>query len=236
MVRSNRIMPADQLWGTIPAIISLCQIAIVVLTLIAFASSPVYGQMGNISKYSDAWGDDNYLYGCGITEDQYNSYNHTFKAITTMTSPNGRVATQDSGFRAPSARADVLLTFDENDLGNNLISTQHYTYCPVVRQTASLGSTGASVRSGISSTCYTYYRHDPNDGCWYLPINGCTSRCILGLVTYPLIPDGQGLCYQHIRVKQRWTETDCGCPSVQCFFREKTPFYPCNTCVDLGTP
>jgi hypothetical protein len=145
-------------------------------------AAPAFGQMQGSTIYSDAWGDDNYVYGSGVTDSPYNSYNHTFRAVTTMQSPNGRVSSYDTGYGS-YASAFVSLSFDENDLGTYTIDTDHYDYCPIVFSEIFVGHSGAAVTTGFSADCYSFYRYDDNDGCWYLPISGCSSKCLLGLVT-----------------------------------------------------
>ena len=77
----------------------------------------VFGQ--STAWYSDSWGDDYTLYGSGVSYSSYNTYSHTFRVITTMTSPNGRSATSDTGYSS-YASSFVSLGIDENDLGDLL--------------------------------------------------------------------------------------------------------------------
>lgn len=123
---------------------------------------PALGQMSYTTVYSDAWGDETYIYGCGVTEDYYNSWGHTFNAITTITSPQGRTSTQDSGYNTPYGRADVVLEFQDNDSGTYLVNTEHYYYCPVVFETYYAGASTASMTGSVHEVYYGFRYSVPN--------------------------------------------------------------------------
>lgn len=55
----------------------------------AILAVPAFAQMQDSTIYTDTWGDPDYLYGCGVTDSSYNYYGHTFRSVSTMTSPNG---------------------------------------------------------------------------------------------------------------------------------------------------
>src|SRR5574341_157467 len=107
-----------------------------------FTTLSALGQMGSTSTYSELWADQNgNLYGCGVTDETYNSYNHQARVISTLTSPNGRSASTDTGYTGSYACASVYLSFDENDVGCFNLGSDHYSYCPVVFQELFNGST-----------------------------------------------------------------------------------------------
>lgn len=72
--------------------------------------------------YSDTWTDDqafddtgiSFTFGCGVTEDAYNS-DGDYWVETTMTSSTGRSASGTSYLSPTSARIEVALTLTEND-------------------------------------------------------------------------------------------------------------------------
>lgn len=149
MTRNNRVgnWQRQRPWARTARIGFIFSVAIVFLSVMT--TKPAFGQMQGVSSYSDAWGDDNYVYGSGVTDNPYNTYNHTFRAVTTIMSPNGRISTSDTGYSS-YATAFVSLEFDENDLGVYTVDTQHYDFCPIVSQEIYNGSTGSAVRTGIT--------------------------------------------------------------------------------------
>lgn len=165
---------------------------------IAFAQvvivTPAFGQMQGAATYSDSWGDVYNIYGSGTTDSSYNSYNHEFRAVTTLASPNGRMSSQDTGYSS-YATAYVALSFDQNDLGLYTVETEHYDYCPIVFQEVYVGYTYASAEAGTSQAIYK------NDFCTvsstsplvlyceWVPIPGCSVKCMPApITTHPTIP------------------------------------------------
>lgn len=172
-------------------------------------AAPAFGQMQGSTIYSDAWGDDNYVYGSGVTDSPYNNYNHTFRAVTTMQSPNGRVSSYDTGYGS-YASAFVSLSFDENDLGLYTINTDHYDYCPIVLSEIFVGSSSAAATKGVTYLCYEYYNQTGNL-CEYTIANDCpVTRCKENFYHY-VKPQSLLLCPGKWRVKRQWVEKQDGC-------------------------
>lgn len=108
--------------------------ATLLLFLSLIAAPSAFGQMGSSAVYSDMWVDDSaapaeYVEGAapppytvvatGVTQDNYNSYGHTYWVMTTLRSPNGRTASVTSyKTNAYSAytRGDASLSYDPTDL------------------------------------------------------------------------------------------------------------------------
>lgn len=178
-------------------------------------ATPAFAQMLGSTTYSDSWGDENYIYGCGVTDSSPNSYNHTFRAVTTIVSPNGRSASYDTGYGSV-ASAFVYLTLDEYDLGNFTVNTDHFDYCPFVFAEAFLAATSASYFSPWSEWWYTTdcITPDPTPCQYY---DGCTVGAGCGLPLSfnatgdkkwikQIVPMDEGLttCYYNKRVREYW--------------------------------
>lgn len=112
----------------------LCSLAAVAF-LILFFTSQAFGQMGSSVIYSDIWSDYDYVYSCGVTQDNYNSYCHTYWVQATLTSPNGHTASATS-YRSSSynayVRVDLSLPWDDEDVGDFTETTQHWMQCPYI--------------------------------------------------------------------------------------------------------
>ena len=200
---------------------------------IVFAS-PAFAQMGGSTYYSDAWGDGEYVYGVGVTEDYYNSYNHTFRAVTTMQSPLGRVSSYDTGYDS-SAVAYVGLSFDENDNGIYTVNTDHFNYCENILREISLGSSTAAAKSGVTNVCFRFLFLTSNV-CQYSREFPCpVTKCNLDFShSYTLAP-GEATCPVTLRLKYSWTEKvdGCGC-KTNCYYRgTTTPGATCY-CTEFG--
>lgn len=153
---------------------------IIAVIICGFATLTVFGQMSAYT-YSDLWADDNgNLYGCGVTDEGYNTYSHQARVITTLTSPNSRSSSQDTGYQGSYACATVYLSFDESDIGMFNLSSDHIAYCPVVFQEISYGST---FDSGTAATGYSitwWRRSTPSSqpgNCNYNKVASCTASC-----------------------------------------------------------
>ena len=174
-------------------------------------ASPAFAQMGSSTYYSDAWGDGSEVYGVGVTEDYYNSYNHTFRAVTTMQSPLGRVSSYDTGYDS-SAVAYVGLSYDENDNGVYTVNTDHFNYCENILREISLGSTSTGVRKGMVNICFAFDIQSGNT-CNYVMQSPCPiTRCILNAYSYNKQPNE--LCLVKVRMTRSWTENDIGCACI----------------------
>jgi hypothetical protein len=197
-------------------------------------AAPAFGQMQGSTIYSDAWGDDNYVYGSGVTDSPYNSYNHTFRAVTTMQSPNGRVSSYDTGYGS-YASAFVSLSFDENDLGLYTIDTDHYDYCPIVLSEIFVGHSGAAAKTGRVILCYDFYRYDAATNLCYFQIqsNCPVTRCKTGNSSHSRLKAADLNCPPKVAVKFKWVEqeTSSGCYCIlTCYKTSDAPLYDDPTC------
>lgn len=101
----------------------------VALALLFAARSPVVGQT---AVYSDGWiaqgetGDTGAIVGLGVTEDDNNYYGNSYWVVTTLRSPNGRIATASSQADSAYAEATVNLPLDPNDTGEYIVDTEHW--------------------------------------------------------------------------------------------------------------
>jgi len=92
------------------------------------------------SSYSDSWVESNpnttSIVGCGVTRAEYYEDYHMVSVQTTITSPNGRSDTDYGGaygaqYKRPYiARAEPLLTYSLNDVGNYIVDSHHFSDCP----------------------------------------------------------------------------------------------------------
>jgi len=113
--------------------------------VVGLAASSAFGQ----SQWSDTWlvgsSDANYyeseplpntipgayFKGCGVTEDNYNSYGHDYWVDSTLTSPFGRTSYGTGGGPA-YARTDVSLPLNSDEEGDFVLESVHHTYCPII--------------------------------------------------------------------------------------------------------
>lgn len=131
----------------------MLQFIIVIITC-GFLKLPAFGQMTPYT-YSDAWGDENGgIYGCSVTDEGYNSYNHQARAISTLTSPNGRVVSHDTGFGGSYACAQVYLPLDWNDVGIFSIIGDHEDYCPFASVVIVYGTTSTQIETRNAEFSY----------------------------------------------------------------------------------
>jgi len=207
-----------------------------VVCLSVAIATPAFAQMQGSTTYSDSWGDSDYVYGSGVTDSPYNSYNHTFRAVTTMVSPLGRVASYDTGYGS-YAVAFVSLSFDDNDLGLYSIDTDHFDYCPIVSQEIFVGHSGAAIKTGRTLLCFNYYDNDPPTHCFYTIQNPCNvTICKKNAEALPKIENVP--CWPKVAVKYRWTiENECTC-EPNCIRTSFTPLQANETCncTQFGTP
>jgi hypothetical protein len=155
------------------------------LFVLAFAVPSAFGQMGSSATYSDMWIDDSaapseyyedappppyYVVSCGVTQDNYNSYRHTYWVGMTLRSPNNRSASgtsyKTSSFNAYT-RVDVSMPYDVHDLGDFQFSSSHTMCCPYMAAnpdtgvncvTSFINGTG---QLGASIDCYVLQSFDP---------------------------------------------------------------------------
>jgi len=134
--------------------------------------------------YSEIWGDDSnpnsfVIRARGITEESYNSYSHEYVVNSTITSANGRTAF-DSVSNGSSGQmyaiANTSLAWDENDLGNYFISSEHVTYCPYYNMEANPTVTVQSIDWGVSKSLYREFFDTPTN-CEYRLVDPCNVAC-----------------------------------------------------------
>lgn len=146
------------------------------------SSRPSLQGMAGSAIYSDIWVNSNWnrIWGCGVTEDYYNTYGHQYYVRTTLTSPNGRTASSTSYTSSSHAYAEVRLDWpmNDSDLGEYPLTTDHFTLCPYIGLWVPTGSTGDKYLVGISVACYRFVGVDPDSGlCIYVPVDGCNCKC-----------------------------------------------------------
>ena len=99
----------------------------VVIFATIFVVPSAFGQ----TDYSDSWLDDSdpnalYIVGAGVTDNDYSA--DEIAVETTLTSPNGRTVTGESDDYG-SARMEVTLPWDWDDLGDYFVHTTHQPLC-----------------------------------------------------------------------------------------------------------
>ncbi len=123
-----------------------------VTMICGLVSLPALGQMGT-SSYSDAWTDENgNVYSSGITDEGYNTYSHQARVVSVLTSPNGRVSWNHSGYGGSYASAIGYLGYDGNDVGFYFVSSDHWSYCPYVMTDIYQGQTSNQAQT-CTDTC-----------------------------------------------------------------------------------
>jgi hypothetical protein len=160
--------------------------AALLLFLSVIAAPSAFGQMGSSAVYSDMWVNDSSapaenvegappppytVVGTGVTQDNYNSYGHTYWVVTTLRSPNGRTASVTS-YKTSSysayTRGDVSLSYDLTDLGQFTVNTTHRMCCPYMggnpyTEYNCYGGSSTSVSGiiGASIGCYVLHSFNP---------------------------------------------------------------------------
>lgn len=158
------------------------------------------------SCYTDAWADDSEvpagmfyedgdvragpnMVGVGITEIEYFEEYHDAVAVTTITSPNGRVVSvrdyehsryQRTGF---SAVAEATLIWNYDDPGNYTIITEHSSTCPFI----DFGTTQSDWYLGVSVNTMKFESGGtaPNNPALYFSIPNCNVTCPVYTYTRP---------------------------------------------------
>lgn len=167
----------------------LC-VLICISFLIIFSATSAHGQV----MWSDSWGqaptpgvnyyeDDPppntipgmYVWGCGITEDNYNTYGHEYYVTTTVTSFNGRTASLLGGGTS-YAIAEASLTFDRDDLGEFTVVTEHEIYCPQSNMGTLPTIKEVTQSVSIKYSAYEFFKLDTLNKCvWKKTCNGTCS-------------------------------------------------------------
>lgn len=155
------------------------------LFVLVFAVPSAFGQMGSSATYSDMWIDDSaapaeyyedapiptyYVVACGVTQDNYNSYRHTYWVGTTLRSPNNRTASgtsyKTSAYNAYT-RVDVSLPYDVQDLGDFQFNSTHTMCCPYMSANPNTGYNcvnsfiSGTGQLGASIDCYVLQSFNP---------------------------------------------------------------------------
>jgi hypothetical protein len=159
---------------------------------------PAFGQMGSFTIYSNP--NAPRFVGCGITQDNYNSYRHTYWVKTTLTSPHGRTATvtsiKSSAYNA-YVRAEPSLSWDwVNEVGVFFTSSTHTGCCPYMGgdpntgQNCSFGGTTTAQReTGVSFAYYTL-KDEFVEFCSYQKIPDCDVTCAPQSISAGKVSDG----------------------------------------------
>jgi hypothetical protein len=198
-----------------------------------------FGQMGSSIRYSDSWVDDSNpdaptVVATGVTQDNYNSYGHTYWVVTTLTSPNGRTATttsyQTNGYNAYTT-AETTLPWDSNDLGDYSIGSQHWMCCPYMGGNPYTGAgciastTSLTSRAGASRATYSFTSQN-FCCCTYHIIPNCNVRCGPPDVSRVQV----SACKAYIQRIQSWYEVygHTFCIASPIFFVESDNSLPCT--------
>lgn len=195
-----------------------------------------------VACYTDSWADDSnvsgqvffedevadgpYMVGSGVTHIEYFEPYHEASVVTTLTSPSGQQITGYGSewwgyYKQPfTARAEVELLWNENEVGTYTINSEHLSYCPETN----FGSTQSSFPIGISYVAmqikipYDHngyeFLHERVEPCNVYCNNMLTTR-FPGPVTNPVpcvraeIPYGPFGCSFFVRVKRNISSCVC---------------------------
>jgi len=117
------------------------------------------------STYSDAYADDDYVYGTGNTLGALEI--HSYGVHVTIESPLGRTASQYGSFGFGDVSTSVALTWNVDDFGVYGIRSEHELYCWYVHDTFWLATTTAASLPPAPPcnekywTCSEYNREGP---------------------------------------------------------------------------
>jgi hypothetical protein len=127
------------------------------------------------TTYSDIWFDDSdvdsdrlyeegeavpgaYVFAYGASQDNYNTYSHSYWVYTTIHGPDGRTGSSTSSTSSSYAYAEVGLgwTYDESQVGDFTVDTVHYLNCSHSMYYGNPFSwhTFDLIRVGLSTACY----------------------------------------------------------------------------------
>jgi len=137
---------------------------------------------GQVAVYSDTWLDNSdpnnlKIIGRGVTQDDQNYYGNSYWVVTTVTSPSGRTATSTSYQDASYAEVETPLVWQENDLGNYAIQSQHWV-CTPDDGCYVVDSTSAVIGTGISHAAYVENVEFADGTANFIPIQGCNVTCM----------------------------------------------------------
>jgi hypothetical protein len=177
-----------------------------------------------VACYTDTWADDSgvseqvyfegeeidgpYIVGSGVTHIEYFEPYHEASVVTTLTSPSGQQTTAyDSEwwgyYKQPfTARAEVELLWNENEVGTYTINSEHSSYCPE----ANFGSTNASLPVSIKREVYVLIGDIPTGG-----------RFGYGYCEYDnYCPFGLGICGLSYFTVERYNANAVCSGTIQC--------------------
>jgi hypothetical protein len=131
----------------------------------------------NVYMFSDSGTDFQVIWGKGVTESNNNPYNHQYGQNTSITSPNGRTASNSTSPGSTSySETDVSLPVSSSDIGDYVVNTTHLEFCPYVNQEWQDGTTSDRTTYGRSSIYYTFTK-DLGSLCQYTQVAPCTVNC-----------------------------------------------------------
>jgi hypothetical protein len=188
------------------ALIISSRILALVVYIGILAALPAFAQqMGSKAIYSDAWvntSGSGSVVGCGVTQDSYNSYGHTYWVETKLTSPKGRTTTATS-YKTNSysayTRVEVSLLWDWADLGGFSVESKHIACCSYMGGNPYTGAncypsvTRDAVAVGASSARYKFDIFSGGTICRYQRYNNCRSTCARDYIDFTK----QGSCYNY---------------------------------------
>jgi len=128
------------------------------------------------STYSDLASDGQYIFGYAVTDATNYSYTHDATVQVVLTSPNGR---SDSTYisNSNSVTGTTVLSWDDGDLGEYLVSSTHWAYCSAMGgYFINAVTTAESGQMGWSRTGYNYIDNGGNS-CKYERKDPCYVRC-----------------------------------------------------------
>lgn len=231
-------------YSKLPAVFTL-------VVLCVLMASPTFGQMGSYVTYSDMWIDDSaapanaefyegslpapiYVVSCGVTQDSYNGYGHTYWVVSTLTSPNRNTSGNSYHTNGYSAytRVDNSLLYDFNDLGNFTVNSNHWMCCPYMGGNPYTGagcypssSSHDGAVAGASIVCYRLQSSNPATQIAILVRKeNCVTYCGADSVTFhysgsppqillgaePYLRYGSLVVCSHLSAVMRVASCDCG--------------------------
>jgi len=195
-----------------------------------------------VACYTDTWADDSgvseqvyfegeeidgpYIVGSGVTHMEYFEPYHEASVVTTLTSPSGQQITgYDSDWwgyykQSFTARAEVELLWNANEVGTYTINSEHFSYCPETN----FGPTQSSFPIGITYLKMGLINCD-QFGCYYERVEPCNVYCRTMLRNS--VPASRGFYGQYIAMEIPYGPF--GCLLFVRVHRNSTPF-----CYDVG--
>lgn len=183
-------------------IVAFCVFVTVMFACLFLLQERIYA----VACYTDSWGDDSgvpegmiydegdtrdgpYIVGSGVTHMEYFEPYHEASVATTLTSPSGQQITgYDSDWwgyykQSFTARAEVELLWNANEVGTYTINSEHFSYCPETN----FGSTQGSWYLGVSVNTMKYESggYVPNNPALYFSIPICNVTCPVYTYTRP---------------------------------------------------